>query len=330
MSCDIKFENPIVKSLRRLVGANDTLLSAYLSEILVSTKIDGNIEWRFEDKFAKEVKEKFNCDVNNIPKNKVAKVAKFVKEYYNRKRPDINATTKFTELRDKSTIYGYQSVADRDFCKQQAVSFANDIYNQIIRKKNTTLKAYLKEEGYDKEQYPKRTFFADAIEAKIVNIIVNKVLDRRNDLTEDDVYDIIDSGDILALENIFGEEASIQDKNILAFYKEVVSNREEFFSEVFKNSNLGSIRFEDINTSEDSSYDAIEDQEDTTEGESSGEEPNNNSDSDKNNTIRQLNEKLGDFTTYMTHVDETIKIYFNSLPKLNSTIIENENTSKEK
>lgn len=330
MSCDIKFDNPIVKSLRRLVGTNDTLLCAYLSEVLVSTKIDGNIEWRFNNDFAKEVKEKFNCDADNIPKNKVAKVAKYVKEYYNRNNPDTNATTKLVELRDKSTVYGYQSVADRDFCKQQAVSFANDIYNQIIRKKNTTIKEYLKEEGYDKEQYPKRAFFADAIEAKIVNIIVKKVLDKRSDLTEDDVYDIIDSGDILALENIFGEEASVQDKNILAFYKEVVSNREEFFSEIFKNSNLGSIRFEDTNVSEDSSYDAIEDQDDTAEGESSGEEPNNNSDNDKNNTIRQLNEKLGDFTTYMTHVDETIKVYFNSLPKLNSTIIENENTPEEK
>ena len=138
-------------------------------------------------------------------------------------------------------------------------------------------------------------------------------------MSVDDVYDVMDEGDIARLEELLGENPVLQDANLLAVYKEMVADRETFFTEVFRDSRLGDIRIDNSEEiSEDTTYESTDEQTEDNEGEDVSDDQNDSVNDDKNNTIKELNEKLGDYNNFMTHVDMSVRSYLNSLKKLNS------------
>ena len=171
---------------------------------------------------------------------------------------------------------------------------------------------------HEKVKGSKKAYFADAVTGRMEEIIAERLSVITN-MSEDDIYEIIDEGNIARLEELFGDNTSIQNKNLLAIYKEMIANREGFFTEVFRDSRLGDLRFEsDDDMSETNTYEATDEQQDEDSNNPANEDDNKSQTDDKDNSIKQLNEKDGLFNNFMTHVDMSVRSYFYSLKKLNS------------
>ena len=306
MSCNLSIDTPINERLREVTGSNDTLFMSYLTEV-----IDEN---GFTKDFADKVKSKLNIDVNNIPNDKINDVVDYVREYYNEHHPDINYTAINQNESTSVGRFGYSSIAAREFGKRITANFALDFYHQILHDEGNEIDKFIEDEGYSS----KKAFFADAVKARIESILAERIATKTN-MTVDEIYDVIDEGDIAKLEKFIEQNPTIQDLNILAVYKEMIANREEFFKEVFRDSRLGDLRIENTeNVEENTTYESTDEQIEDNEGENNSDQQNDNSKDDKNNTIKELNEKLGDYNNFMTHVSMSVRSYLNSLKKLNS------------
>lgn len=307
MSCNLSVPNtPISQKLREITGSNDTLFMSYMTEIMAE---DG-----FTKDFSDKLKAKLGIDINNIPDDKIDDVVKYVREYYNLNHPDINFTA--TIQNDSTSVgrFGYSSIAARELSKRISANFTLDFYHQIMHDYGTSIDKILEEEGYTS----KKAFFADAVKARIEEILANRIANKTG-MSVDDVYDIMDKGDIARLEELLGENPVIQEANLLAAYKEMIADRETFFTEVFRDSRLGDIRIDNSDQiSEDTTYESTDEQTEDNEGEDVSDDQNDSINDDKNNTIKELNEKLGDYNNFMTHVDMSVRSYLNSLKKLNS------------
>ena len=307
MSCNLSVPNtPISQKLREITGSNDTLFMSYMTEIMAE---DG-----FTKDFSDKLKAKLGIDINNISDDKIDDVVKYLREYYNFNHPDINFTA--TIQNDSTSVgrFGYRSVAAREFSKRISANFTLDFYHQIMHEDGTSIDKILEEEGYTS----KKAFFADAVKARMEEILANRIANKTG-MSVDDIYDIMDEGDIARLEELLGENPIIQDANLLAVYKEMIADRETFFTEVFRDSRLGDIRIDNSDQiSEDTTYESTDEQTEDNEGEDVSDDQNDSINDDKNNTIKELNEKLGDYNNFMTHVDMSVRSYLNSLKKLNS------------
>ena len=307
MSCNLSVPNTLIsQKLREITGSNDTLFMSYMTEIMSE---DG-----FTKDFADKLKTKLGIDINNIPNDKLDDVVKYVREYYNLNHPDINFTA--TIQNDSTSVgrFGYSSIAARELSKRISANFTLDFYHQIMHDYGTSIDKILEEEGYTS----KKAFFADAVKARIEEMLANRIANKTG-MSVDDVYDIMDKGDIVRLEELLGENPVIQDANLLAVYKEMIADRETFFTEVFRDSRLGDIRIDNSDQiSEDTTYESTDEQTEDNEGEDVSDDQNDSINDDKNNTIKELNEKLGDYNNFMTHVDMSVRSYLNSLKKLNS------------
>ena len=299
MSCKIQVNHSsITEQLRNEVGTNEVLFQSYFSEVIS------------EDEFTSEFNDWCNTrlgktfDVNNS--DTAAEAVEAIKRYYNENHPDINYSSRIQNDATNVGIFGYSSISAREFCKRVSANFMLDFYHQLAH------------DFHEKIEGSKKAYFADAVTGRMEEIIAER-LSAITNMSEDDIYEIIDAGDIAKLEELFGNNTSIQNKNLLAVYKEMIANREGFFTEVFRDSRLGDLRFEsDDDMSETGTYESVDEQQEGDNNTPTDEDENKSQMDDKNNSIKELNEKLGDYNNFMTHVDMSVRSYLNSLKKLNS------------
>ncbi len=263
--------------------------------------------------FAKELKDKLGINVNYIPKNKLNEVIKLLQEYHNRLYPDINYSTQLNTSDSPVTRFGYDSVATREFGKKLASNFILNAYHKLVHDKNKSIQQVIKE-FRDKtgKDISYRYYFANAAIAKVKKLIIER-LESRGLATKQEVLQLMKTNNTAKLEELFAKDGQLEDNNLLAMYKEILGNRKAFFEEVFRNNTLGELRLKKQPISEDTSYETIDEQ---VEEELDSEENNDSVTDDKNNSIKELNEKLGDYNNFMTHVGMSIRGYFSSLPKL--------------
>ena len=299
MSCKIQVNHSsVTEQLRKEVGTNEVLFQTYFSEVMS--------EDEFTPKFNNWCKDHLDktFDVNNI--ETAAEAVAAIKRYYNENYPDINYSSKIKDDIINIGIFGYSSIAARDFAKRVSANFMLDFYHQLAH------------DFHEKIKGSKKAYFADAVTGRMEEIIAER-LSAITNMSEDDIYEIIDEGDIAKLEELFGDNTSIQNKNLLAVYKEMIANRESFFTDVFRDSRLGDLRFEsDDDMSETGTYESVDEQQEGDNNTPTDEDENKSQTDDKNNSIKELNEKLGDYNNFMTHVDMSVRSYLNSLKKLNS------------
>ncbi len=299
MSCKIQVNHSsVTEQLRKEVGTNEVLFQAYFSEVMS------------EDEFTSEFNKWCNTrlgkpfDVNNS--DTAAEAVDAIKRYYNENYPDINYSSRIQSDIININTFGYSSVAAREFAKRVSANFILDFYHQLTH------------DFHEKVKGSKKAYFADLVTEHIEEII-EKRLSAITNMSENDIFDIIYDGDIAKLEELFGDNTSIQNKNLLALYKEMLANRTNFFIEVFRDSRLGDLRFEsDDDMSETGTYESVDEQQEGDNNTPTDEDENKSQTDDKNNSIKELNEKLGDYNNFMTHVDMSIRSYLNSLKKLNS------------
>ena len=314
MSCPISIKpTSITKELRKVLGTNDKLYATYLSEVVNNEQ--------FTTDFQEWCKEKLNIvpDIN-ATKNK-KKIVDAIITYYNEQYPDINYSSRIQNESTEVGRFGYTSIAAREFAKRIASNYALDVYHQILHEKHTTIDGMLKlmKEKTGKT-ITKKSFVASAITAKLKKEIIARL--EAKGITKEDIIAAFNDNNTTQLETWFEEDATIQDKNVISTYKEMLGNREVFFTEVFRDSRLGDLRFDkDDSIDSDITQSNLELQELNDENDSSSEETNNSVTEDKDNSINILNNKDGQYNNFMTHVNTSVKSYLSSLKRLNSTVL---------
>lgn len=311
MSCNITVDNHIVlQKIKEMVGTNDTLCAAYITAISTANG--------FKSDFAATLKNRMEIDVNNPRESDIPYILDYVKEYYNKKHPKVNATTTIKRESTSVAIYGYSSIEARELGKRISANFALQGYIDVSLKAKTSIDNYLKQTNdklkkAGKKPISKRQLFESIIQKKIVNEITNRLVNSGR-ATKEEINNLIKNNDTLGLEKLFGENITIQDNNVLAIYKEIKANPKIYFDEVFRDNRLGDIRIQDEHIiAEDSTYDAIDEQLDKLET-----EEETTSEHQKDGSISQLNNKMGEYSSFVKHVNMTIRTYFNSLSKLHS------------
>lgn len=301
MSCNLFIDSTEV---------NNAIVAASKGNSILATRY--TLEFKSEA-FAKELKDKLGLSIDEIPKNKLNEVVKLLQEYHNRLYPDINYSTKLNTSDSPITRFGYDSVATREFGKKLAANFMLSAYHQLVHDKGKTIQQALKEiKEKTKKDISPRDYFANTVVAKVKKLIIERIVSRKL-TTKEEVLQLMKTNNTAKLEELFAKDNRIEDANLLAMYKEILGNRRAFFEEVFRNNALGELRLKKQPIAEDTSYEAIDEQ---VEEELDSEEGNDSPTDDKNNSIKELNEKLGDYNNFMTHVGMSIRGYFSSLPRI--------------
>lgn len=301
MSCNVYVDNnEVSKAIIVASKGNSILASRYITEL-------------YSSKFVKKLKDRMEVDVNNIPKKDLEEVIKLLQEYHNNLYPDVNYSTQLNTNDSSVTRFGYDSVATREQGKKHAANFMLSAYHQLIHEKDKTITQVLKEfkDKTGKDISP-RDYFANTCIAKVKKLIIERLVSK-NLATKEEVLKLIKENNTAKIEELFSKDDKLENRNLMALYKEILGNRKGFFEEVFRNNSLGELRLKKTQISEDITYEATDEQLDDT---SETEENNESSSDDKNNSIKELNEKLGDYNNFMTHVGMSIRGYFSSLPKL--------------
>lgn len=231
-----------------------------------------------------------------------------MRDYHNYLQPDVNYSTTIQNDVTEVARFGYTSTNARETGKR------------IVVDKLLNIKHQLEHDYHEKPEGNKKVYFADAVTSVIEGIIVERI-SNKNNMTEDDIYDILDSENAIEqLEDIF-KDSTDQDKNVFALYKEILNNREEYFKQVFNDSRLGDIRFnKDDNFEDDDQAEEIATQ--TTQDDTGSDSSNTNDDNDgteRDNSINQLNNKDGQYKDFMTHVGMSVRSYLGSIRKCNTT-----------
>lgn len=301
MSCNLFIDSTEV---------NNAIVAASKGNSILATRY--TLEFKSEA-FAKELNDKLGLSIDEIPKNKLNEVVKLLQEYHNRLYPDINYSTQFNTSDSPITRFGYDSVATREFGKKLAANFMLSAYHQLVHDKGKTIQQALKEIKEKTKKYiSPRDYFANTVVAKVKKLIIERLISRKL-ATKEEVLQLMKTNNTAKLEELFAKDNRIEDANLLAMYKEILGNRRAFFEEVFRNNALGELRLKKQPIAEDTSYEAIDEQ---VEEELDSEEGNDSPTDDKNNSIKELNEKLGDYNNFMTHVGMSIRGYFSSLPRI--------------
>lgn len=301
MSCDIYVtNNEINNAVIAVSKGNNILATRYMTEFNSL-------------KFAKKLKDRMEIDVNKVPRKDLEEVIKLLQEYHNNLYPDINYSTQLNTSDSPVTRFGYDSVATREQGKKHAANFMLSAYHQLLHDQDKTISQVLKEikDIIGIDMSPK-DYFANTCIAKVKDLILDRLVSK-NLATKKEALKLTNENNIAKIEELFLKDDKLENRNLMALYKEILGNRKGFFEEVFRNNILGELRLKKAPISEDITYEAIDEQLDDT---SETEENNESSSDDKNNSIRELNEKLGDYNNFMTHVGMSIRGYFSSLPKL--------------
>ena len=301
MSCNVYVDNNEVSNAIIAVSkGNSVLATRYMTEL-------------HSPKFVKRLKDRMEIDVNKIPRKDLEEVIKLLQEYHNSLYPDVNYSTQLNTSDSPVTRFGYDSVATREQGKKHAANFMLSAYHQLLHEKDKTIAQVLKEfkDKTGKDISPK-DYFANTCIAKVKKLIIERLVSK-NLATKEEVLKLIKENNTAKIEELFSKDDKLENRNLMALYKEILGNRRGFFEEVFRNNALGELRLKKTPISEDTTYEAIDEQldDDSETGES-----NDSSFDDKNNSIKELNEKLGDYNNFMTHVGMSIRGYFSSLPKL--------------
>ncbi len=301
MSCNIYVDNnEINNAIVAVSKGNNILATRYMTEF-------------HSPKFAKKLKDRMEIDVNKIPRKDLEEVIKLLREYHNSLYPDVNYSTQLNTSDSPVTRFGYDSVDTRTQGKKHAANFMLNAYHKLLHEQDKTISQVLEEikDAIGVDMTP-RDYFANTCIAKVKDFILDRLVSK-NLATKEEVLKLMKENNTAKIEELFSKDDTLENRNLMALYKEMLGNRRGFFEEVFRNNILGELRLKKTPISEDIAYEAIDEQ---LDDDFETEENNESSSDDKNNSIKELNEKLGDYNNFMTHVGMSIRGYFSSLPKL--------------
>lgn len=311
MNCTFKItRNAITSELKKASNRYGVPLTDYITFAYGS--IDENAE--LTDSFKQLLSEKLNTPIDKLESDKLDDIVKIITDEYNKIIPDVNYFSDNELSYEEIRMYGYDSVYAREFGKKISLNLVlaarreineqfGDIQTFIDHIKKNTGKTITKFDAY-----------TDLLKSKLVNRIVERAI-QRGIATKEEINNLISKKNIVSLEKLFGKEHT-EDTNLLAIYKEFIADRKAYAETVFKNSGeFKKVIYEREKEKQIEEADNIED--------ANGDEESNNSTEENDvvdNYIGNLTNKLGDVGHYMSNVDDDIKLFFSTIPKLTSVV----------
>lgn len=317
MNCSLTPNDaPIIGHLYNTIGTNTVLYANYLSTVFKNDD--------YSDDFKAWHKKEFKTEPDIKATEHLIQMANRIKKYYLRNTLNVDATAKDNAKENETVSLGYTSEAAREKAHRVAAVYGlmhvmdlitekNKSFDDIINEINEIDKKAYEEKYKDADEKPefkktnKKTFVATIISEEIKNELYYRLLDEG--MSEEDAEAAFDNNDTASMEKVFGKNISVPNANFLAMYKEMLANRDAFFTAVFKNQKLNDLRInnDDDFVSDEEHY-SLENQEENTP-----EEGDDSVDKSKDRSLSEYNSHSGEFSSFMKHLDNSIKNYFNTL-----------------
>lgn len=309
MNCSYSVEgNSALKSLKRHFGSNIAKFIEHYELVMKNGEFSSEFNAWCQDHYGKTI---------DPDAAKGAEGSKMIRKYYNAKHRDVHATT---NIQSDSIIvgrFGYSSSNARQEGMRRVVEIMNTIYHQLTHEMQSS------------PDYNKFEFYADYSTKQVEDYIIERYVQLATpsnedpSIYEDRILKALNNNDIAAVEELFKDIKSSKEDNLLALYKEMISDRENYFTTIFKSQKLGDIRIsdKDLQRAEDTDQ-ALAADEANAEDSSNEDSETNNENVEKDTMLYQLDNKSGFYSSYMKHIGIGIKSYLNSVKRLNSTHVE--------
>ena len=322
MACHIKIDTDVNKALKGLeayCGTNCSQFYTYLTTVIKNVNEEGMLEFTPDFKKSWSYKQELNMETSNPEYVKRA-----ILKYFNNKYPDIDDGVRTTRAFNKIRVYGYTAIGARKEAKR---TFANKLI--IIHNKNKNSKDPVTGVSTEIKENIQKEYVEGAMGALTMTLArrLSKVTGVPSDVIEDNLFDgDNNSAYIDALLEGHEDDVNIQLQNLIALYREFntttldkydnVNPRLEFITEVLYDSRLAPIRMDKIENT-----DTLEVNRNVEED--LVDEPDRADDTIKDaeydTMIRNLDNKMGLHTDFMTHVGDSIRALLGSLPRMTNT-----------
>lgn len=293
----------VFDELVKLIGHDDVLQTSIFLEVFGTDDFSQSfLDWYAENNKNAEVP---SIETKNV--NQAKKIAKAAFNYYYHNHPSVDSTTRVNDNNDYITRFGYNNIFDREAGKRHIGTIILDIFNNI-QNNNINLTG-------DKYKYylnkAKKAWLDLIFEsaAKVSELDIEGIKVGYENAQDKVAY----------LESLFGgTDKSISDSNLLAVYKELFASDETSFNYI--NELFADTRLQDVHKQVRNDLEAettrLAANASSDENESNTEGVNSEDDVDLDTTIITLNNHIGVYTSFMTHVGPRIRNYFNTLRKL--------------
>ena len=293
----------VFDELVKLIGHDDVLQTSMFLKVFGTDDFSQDfLDWYAENNKNAEVP---SIETKNV--NQAKKIAKAAFNYYYHNRPSVDSTTRVNDNNDYITRFGYNNIFDREAGKRHIGTIILDIFNNI-QNNNINLTG-------DKYKY-----YLNKAKKAWLDLIFESAA-KVSELDIDSIklgYE--NTQDKLAyLESLLGGiDKSISDSNLLAVYKELFASDETSFNYI--NELFADTRLQDVHKQVRNDLEAettrLAANASSDENKSNTEGVNPEDDVDLDTTIITLNNHIGVYTSFMTHVGPRIRNYFNTLRKL--------------
>ena len=338
--CLVIKETKIFSKLKKYYGNDESkALSALLSVVTDNEFTQDFLDYR---------KKKRKTEVSNLETANDVKTLNDIISYNNLIHPDGNDTV--LEYTDDN-VKGYSSAADRHFCQKIIANeiidiFTDELYNKHLRTTRT------KVDYVNKIRRSIGNYLVKRI-SEVLNITEDEFYSHFNDERADGIFEkFIDANDVYGttinedlasdLANIqeycniarelLGKKIDIQEENLIATIEEMInitspstfdststdriSYSQKFFDSVFRDPRLSTFRDEIKDSTINSEEDAAQESEDGSNDENPSEDTNIDEAPDTfDESFRIFDNHDGQYKTFMIHLGENIKNYFNRLKK---------------
>lgn len=301
--------------LRKLIGDNDVLFTTMLLE---ASDVNG-----FTEDFQKVYKESNKGAIAPLldPKTKpqATKIAKAIYDYYYKKHPNIDSTVRNQDSDNNTTLFGYSSIFNREKGKAHVATFILDTFNNL---QNSGAELKKNKLEYYRKQAKKAW----------LDMIFDSISKRDNKKVDNLKKEYKNAEDKASYINklLGGNEKNITYSNYYAVYQELFASDKtslNYINEVFTNPNLADVYHQikgDLD--EENAKLGLQSNEELDGVNPEGSEVN---DVELDTSITTLNNHIGAYTSFMTHVGPRIRNYFNTLRKLASPTIGDFDTSND-
>lgn len=296
-------ETELTKRLREKVGVDDIRYASIITSIYNNETLDQKfVDWCIANNKNNQYFDNIG-DVDFDTTTGLDKLVKAVLDYYNTVISDVNYTSNIQKDSTSVGLFGYSSVDARDFAKKYVVNILFDIHYQ-------SKYGLLHEPAKSKDDY------IDMLLTILEEELYRKI---NPDATVSELEEFFSQEDIISeLDKLF-EDASYQNRNLLALYKEIIADTDNFIKELFDKYNkaLSSIKLGDNNT-EDIIQETLETQEISPENSANINESVEEIEASKDLATSGIINKDNILNNTLSHLNDGIKSYLSTIPKLNS------------
>lgn len=302
--CEITLpKNKVSKQLQAHTGFNKIHDARLVLESIGEDEFtQGFVKW-YQDKY----KTKDIPNVNPDNTSEAKKLASDVIDFYYNNHHSVSYTTR-DDIYDKSAEFGYTSTLEREQGKEHVATIVLKEFERVNRSNkdigDNKLEHYL---NAARESWLKHIFAITSKQKKKTIVEINNEYKEAIDKTA-----YIDK-------LLGGKLKNVSMANIFAVYKELFGSKKTsrlYIQEVLANNRTADVLFQVDEQLEKELY-AIEESGDDVKQDSDIANLDT-SDEEFDMSISQYNNHTGIYTTFMAHVGQRIKNYFNSLSKLNS------------